>query len=85
LEGIRENTMKRFWDMFIIDFLIGNHDRNNTNWGVLVNDYNIIGLAPVYDNGWAFLDKSSECQFESKLNDKNLLLGVAYKGFRCVY
>ncbi len=28
---------KRFWDMFIVDALIGNWDRHNGNWGVLYN------------------------------------------------
>ena len=39
--------------MFIIDAFIGNPDRNNGNWGVLVTfpEREKIGLAPVYDNG----------------------------------
>ncbi len=28
---------KRFWDMFIVDALIGNWDRHNGNWGFLYN------------------------------------------------
>ena len=46
-------TLKnRFWDMFIVDALIGNFDRHNGNWGFLYNkvtDESI--LAPVYDCG----------------------------------
>ena len=30
----------KFWDMFIIDALIGNHDRHNGNWGFLLNKKN---------------------------------------------
>ena len=28
---------EKFWDMFIIDSLIGNKDRHNGNWGILLN------------------------------------------------
>ena len=31
------NTKQKFWDMFIIDFLIGNTDRHNGNWGFLLD------------------------------------------------
>ena len=43
-------TVERFWDMFIVDALIGNFDRHGGNWGFikLNNNYRI---APVYDNG----------------------------------
>ena len=32
-----EETKKYFWDMFIIDSIIGNTDRHNGNWGFLLN------------------------------------------------
>ena len=28
---------EKFWDMFVIDSLIGNTDRHNGNWGFLLN------------------------------------------------
>ena len=37
--GVREH----FWNMFIMDALIGNTDRNNSNWGIIVC---IMGLKP---------------------------------------
>lgn len=41
-----------FWKMFVVDFLIGNIDRNNGNWGVLKNEVtNGKRIAPVFDNG----------------------------------
>ena len=33
-------TKEKFWDMFIIDSLIGNTDRHNGNWGFLLNKKN---------------------------------------------
>ena len=32
-----DETKNKFWNMFIIDALIGNTDRHNENWGFLVN------------------------------------------------
>jgi len=39
-----------FWDMFVIDTLIGNNDRHFGNWGILDKDGKI-GLSPIYDCG----------------------------------
>jgi len=41
-----------FWDMFIADAFIGNFDRHNGNWGVLVNEsQQHAEIAPIYDCG----------------------------------
>ena len=45
-----EETVDRFWDMFIVDALIGNFDRHGGNWGFLKSN-NEYRIAPVYDNG----------------------------------
>lgn len=43
---------EKFWDMFVIDILIGNTDRHNGNWGFLVDiKTNKIEFAPIYDCG----------------------------------
>jgi hypothetical protein len=69
IDGVTE----RFWDMFIIDAFIGNHDRNNTNWGIIMRGREIRGLAPVYDNGGAFFDKRDEATFAKRLGDRESL------------
>ena len=43
-------TLDRFWNMFIVDALIGNFDRHGGNWGFIKNN-NRYRIAPVYDNG----------------------------------
>ena len=48
----KDEILDRFWDMFVIDCLIGNSDRHFDNWGVLENDGEI-SFAPVYDCGSA--------------------------------
>ena len=50
--NITDNIKEKFWDMFIIDSLIGNTDRYNGNWGILVNaKSNEAKFSPIYDCG----------------------------------
>ena len=82
LEGVKE----RFWDMFIIEAFIGNNDRNNGNWGVILDqrtgEFNI---SPVYDNGNAFFNKRSIAQMEKRLDNIEAMEEDAYKTLRCAY
>ena len=43
-------TIAMFWEMFIVDALIGNFDRHGLNWG-FVKRNGAYSLAPVFDNG----------------------------------
>lgn len=45
-----EETVQRFWNMYIVDALIGNFDRHGANWGFLKKN-NKYRMAPVFDNG----------------------------------
>ena len=45
-----EETVRHFWDMYLIDAWIGNFDRHGSNWGFLKKN-NRYRMAPVYDNG----------------------------------
>ncbi len=49
LTNVRE-TIATFWDMYVVDALIGNFDRHGANWGFLKKN-NKYSLAPVFDNG----------------------------------
>lgn len=51
-----EETVERFWDMFIVDALIGNFDRHGGNWG-FIKCNNQYRMAPVYDNGSSLYPK----------------------------
>lgn len=46
-----EDAEQRFWEIFVIDGLIGNKDRHLGNWGFLSSDRIHLTLAPVYDCG----------------------------------
>ncbi|MCI8655542.1 MAG: CtkA family protein [Clostridia bacterium] len=49
-----ESTKQKFWEMFIIDSLIGNTDRHNGNWGFILNkNTEKVKFSPIYDCGSA--------------------------------
>lgn len=59
-----------FWDMFIVDALIGNWDRHNGNWGFLYNTVtDEISLAPVYDCGSCLFPQANEEIMQKTLDD----------------
>ncbi len=76
---------QRFWDMFVVDALIGNTDRNNSNWGIIVDEAGQKRLAPVYDNGNCLNCKWDDAKMQNVLEDENLLATEVYKGRRCVF
>ncbi len=45
-----QETISSFFEMYIVDALVGNFDRHGANWGFLKKD-NHYTLAPVFDNG----------------------------------
>lgn len=51
----------RFWQMFVVDALLGNFDRHNGNWGFLVDENSgMTELAPVFDCGSCLLPQADE-------------------------
>lgn len=69
IEGIKE----RFWDMFVVDALIANGDRNNENWGLIQKKDGYITLSPVYDNGNSFNNKMDLDKLKRIVNDDRLM------------
>ena len=62
----------RFWDMFIVDALIGNWDRHNGNWGFLYNNStDEVVLAPVFDCGSSLYLQADDELMTIILNNKN--------------
>lgn len=63
---------ERFWDMFIIDALIGNWDRHNGNWGFLYDlETDRVSLAPVYDCGSCLFPQADEEMMRSALENSS--------------
>ena len=77
-------TKEKFWDMFIIDALIGNTDRHNGNWGFLLNvKTKEIEFSPIYDCGSCLnpMLEDSEINSFSDVELKNLAINC-YSCFR---
>ena len=74
---IQDNIKEKFWDMFIIDSLIGNTDRHNGNWGFLVNAKSSKAeFTPIYDCGSCLNSKLADEEID-EFNDveiKNLAI-----------
>lgn len=66
-----------FWDMFLIDSIIGNTDRHNGNWGFILNKKNgEVKFSPIYDCG-SCLNPMLEDEAIENLNEteiKNLAI-----------
>lgn len=68
-----------FWDMFIVDSLLGNFDRHNGNWGFLVNfDTNKIEIAPIFDCGSCLFPQLNEMMMKNILESKDELENRIY-------
>ena len=62
---------QHFWDMFIVDALIGNWDRHNGNWGFLYNTMtDEIHVAPVYDCGSILYPQADESIMRNTLESQ---------------
>lgn len=67
-------VMERFWDMFIVDALIGNWDRHNGNWGFLYDSRtDKMELAPVYDCGGSLYPQADDTIMENVLRKESEL------------
>lgn len=78
-----EEVKNKFFDMFIVDSLIGNTDRHNGNWGFLINDSkNEISFSPIYDCGSCLNPMLEDSELEEI--DKNELKNLAVNCFSCL-
>ena len=70
-QAIDSDALKqRFWDMFIVDALIGNWDRHNGNWGFLYNSRtDEMTLAPVFDCGSSLFPQADDDIMQAVLDD----------------
>ena len=67
-----ESTKREFWNMFVIDSIIGNTDRDNGNWGFLLNKKTgKIEFSPIYDCG-SCLNPMLEDEEIKKINEVEL-------------
>lgn len=75
-----ECLMEHFWNVFVVDALLGNFDRHNGNWGFLFEDKGEkMDIAPVYDCGSCLLPQADEKIMEQVLNDEDALNARVYQ------
>lgn len=69
-----EKLLEHFWNVFIVDALLGNFDRHNGNWGFLYDcASDTAELAPIFDCGSCLLPQADETVMIKVLNDENEL------------
>lgn len=74
---LNDNIKEKFWDMFIVDCLIGNTDRHNGNWGILINTRSSgAKFSPIYDCGSCLNPMLEDKQIEkmTEVEIKNLAI-----------
>ena len=81
ISGVEEH----FWNMFVMDALIGNTDRNNSNWGIILRKSGSKEIAPVYDNGNCLNSKWDDEKMQIVMDDVDKIEAEAYKARRCIY
>ncbi|MFH2116657.1 MAG: HipA domain-containing protein [Bacillota bacterium] len=66
-------TIEKFWNMYIIDALIGNFDRHGANWGFIKKN-NTYRMAPIFDNGSSLFPRrnSDELMIEAMNNEETI-------------
>ena len=90
MEVIEENKMintietkEKFWEMFVIDSLIGNTDRHNGNWGFLLNKKTgKVSFSPIYDCG-SCLNPMLEDEELKKMNETKIK-NLAINCYSCI-
>lgn len=77
------DTREKFWDMFVVDGIIGNTDRHNGNWGfILDNITKKVTFSPIYDCGSCLNPMLEEKDIE-KLNETELK-NLAINCYSCI-
>lgn len=60
-----------FWNVFIVDALIGNWDRHNGNWGFLYNvNTDEMNIAPIFDCGSCLFPQADETIMKATVENK---------------
>ena len=59
---MKHGIVNHFYELLIFDYLVLNPDRHLGNLGVMVDTdtFEIVGMAPIYDNGLGLLPKASD-------------------------
>lgn len=78
----KDEIINFFYEMFIIDALIGNTNRHNGNWGFIIDKDNNYTISKVYDCG-SCLNPLLDDEDINKLND-NEIKNLAINSYSCL-
>lgn len=75
-----EKLLEHFWNVFVVDALLGNFDRHNGNWGFLYDSKtNTAEIAPIFDCGSCLLPQADEKVMRNVLNNEDELNARIYR------
>lgn len=75
-----EYLTEHFWNVFVVDSLLGNFDRHNGNWGFLYDkETNSAEVAPVFDCGSCLLPQADENIMRKVLESETELESRIYR------
>jgi len=72
------DVLTHFWNMFVVDHLISNFDRNTSNWGILLGRDHV-RLAPIFDNSGCFWNRNKQ-EVNVKINSSAHINKFKYDG-----
>ena len=68
-------AMKKYWETFILDAMLGNFDRHANNWAYLIkNDGTDIKFAPIYDCGSCLYPQISDAAIPLILSSEDEII-----------
>lgn len=69
-----DRLMEHFWNVFVVDAMLGNFDRHNGNWGFLSDPASgETEIAPVFDCGSCLLPQADEKVMNEVLKSKDAM------------
>lgn len=75
-----ERLLEHFWNVFVVDALLGNFDRHNGNWGFLYNSQtDSAEIAPIFDCGSCLLPQADEKVMRNVLINPDELKARIYR------
>ncbi|MDD2979685.1 MAG: HipA domain-containing protein [Hespellia sp.] len=75
-----EELLEHFWNVFIMDTLLGNFDRHNGNWGLLYHSSSDESeIAPVFDCGSCLLPQADEKLMSKVMKEEDELNARIYR------
>ena len=74
-----KDLVEHFWNVFVVDALLGNFDRHNGNWGFLFDDETQTAeIAPVFDCGSCLLPQADDKVMKTILENDCHYTGIIH-------